>query len=66
MSAVNAKKSGSTAPANTWAGAMARMRRRGVSSRGSRRSMMLGVLSSLQTSSNRNGNSTSPRITTEI
>jgi hypothetical protein len=64
MSAVNAKKFGAAAPANAWAGAMARIRRRGATSRAGRRSVMLGVLSSMQTTS-RKGANASPRGSSE-
>lgn len=53
MSVANSKKA---APSNSnlaVAGALARMRRRGVSSRVGRRSALLGVLSSMYTSSSR-------------
>ncbi|GIW86763.1 MAG: hypothetical protein KatS3mg108_1087 [Isosphaeraceae bacterium] len=61
MSAANVKKYGSTNPANAYAGAMARLRRRGTSSRAGRRSVMLGVLSALQSSGSRSNTHLSSR-----
>lgn len=65
MNPANAKKLGSTTPANAWAGAMARMRRRGTTARAGRRSVMLGVLSSLQTTGSRTSANVSGRGPTE-
>lgn len=53
MSMANSKKVLSTQPANEWAGAVARIRRGGVSSRAGRRSVLLGMLSSMYTNTSR-------------
>ncbi len=65
MSAANTKKNAMSQPANTWAGAMARIRRRGASSRAGRRSVMLGVLSSMQTTTSRKSSMTPTRAASE-
>ncbi len=55
MNVANSKKN---VPAHTgfeWAGAMARLQRRGVSSRSGRRSLLLGVLSASQVGNGRIG-----------
>ena len=69
MSVVNSKKK--TAPTHNgfeWAGAMARIRRGGVSARSGRRSLLLGALTASYANSGRAGRrSAEPRstVTTE-
>lgn len=66
MSVVNSKKK--TAPTHNgyeWAGAMARIRRGGVSARSGRRSLLLGALTASYANSGRTGRrSAEPRTAT--
>jgi hypothetical protein len=53
MNVANSKKSAPVHTGFEWAGAMARIQRRGVITRSGRRSLLLGVLSASQASNGR-------------
>ena len=57
MSLANSKKPAPSLNAGAWAGAVARIRRGGGTSRLGRRSALLGVLTSMYANSSRGGNS---------
>ena len=65
MSVANSKKSAPVHDGFEWAGAVARIRRRGGSARAGRRSALLGVLTSVYANSSRGGRSGESRNANE-
>jgi len=65
MSVANSKNAAPVHSGFEWAGAVARIRTRGGSSRAGRRSALLGVLTSVYANSSRGGRSGEPRNANE-